>query len=59
MRKEFKDELKDTREYAGPLKEWYLGFPSFTPREMVEVVRSMSSEVSYVAVNPDTSGQEV
>jgi hypothetical protein len=52
----FRDELQGTRE---TLEEPYLEFQKFTPRELVEVLRSMSSEVSYVAVDPDSSGQEV
>jgi hypothetical protein len=56
LEKAFRDELDDAR---GALGEPYLGFPSFTPQELAQVVKSMSAEVRYVAVNPDTSRQEV
>jgi hypothetical protein len=56
LEKAFKDELEGT---PGPSGEQYLNFPSFAPHELVQVVRSMSAELGYVAVNPDTSRQEV
>jgi hypothetical protein len=46
----FNEELRHTR---GPSEEPYLGFPSSTPGELVEVVESVSSEVRYVSVDPD------
>jgi hypothetical protein len=52
----FRDELQGTRE---TLEEPYLEFQKVTPRELVEVLMSMSSDVSYVAVDPDSSKQEV
>jgi hypothetical protein len=56
LEKAFRDELDGA---VRPLAEPYLGFPSFTPQELAQVVKSMSAEVRYVAVNPDTSRQEV
>ena len=47
------------RHMRGPSEEPYLGFPSSTPGELLEVVESVSSDVRYVAVDPDASGQEV
>ncbi len=48
--------MKHTR---GPSEEPYLGFPSSTTDELVEVVESVSSDVRHVAVDPDASGLEV
>jgi hypothetical protein len=56
LERAFKNELEGTR---GPLEEPYLKFPTFTPRELVEVIKSISSDVSYVVLDPDTSEQEV
>jgi hypothetical protein len=56
LERAFKDELQGTR---GPLEEPYLEFPTFTPREVVQVIKSISSDVSYVVLDPDTSEQEV
>jgi hypothetical protein len=56
LERAFDEELKRTR---GPSEEPYLGFPSSTPGELVEVVESGSSNVRYVAFDPDASGQEV
>ncbi len=56
LERAFDEELKHTR---GPSEEPYLGFPSSTPGELLEVVESVSSDVRYVAVDPDASGQEV
>jgi hypothetical protein len=56
LERAFKDELADTR---GTLEEPHLEFLSFTLRELVEVLKIISSDVSYVAVDPDTSAQEV
>jgi hypothetical protein len=56
LERAFDEELKHMR---GPSEEPYLGFPSSTPGELLEVVESVSSDVRYVAVDPDASGQEV
>jgi hypothetical protein len=56
LEKAFGDGLDGARE---PLGEPYLGFPSFTPRELDQAVKSTSAEVSYLAVNPATSRQQV
>jgi hypothetical protein len=34
-------------------------FPEFDPRSLVEVLEGVSSEVGYVALDPDTPGQQV
>jgi hypothetical protein len=56
LERAFKDELAGTLEI---LEKPHLEFLSFTLRELGEVLKSISSDVSYVAVDPDTSGQEV
>ena len=45
LEKAFGDGLDGARE---PLGEPYLGFPSFTPRELDQAVKSTSAEVSYL-----------
>jgi hypothetical protein len=54
LERAFDEELKHMR---GPSEEPYLGFPSSTPGELLEVVESVSSDVRYVAVDPDASGK--
>ncbi len=52
----FRRELESIEEMAEGV---HLRFPVFTARELIEVVRNVSLDIEFVALNPDATEQQV
>jgi hypothetical protein len=52
----FKKELESIEEMSEGV---HLRFPVFAARELIEVVRNLSLEMEFVALNPDATEQQV
>jgi hypothetical protein len=52
----FKKELESIEEMSEGV---HLRFPVFAARELIEVVRNVSLEMKFVALNPDATDQQV